>query len=504
MSGNWQCQLRLPLEGMESAITAAQVSTPAGYRGLYAFHKYWGKKPFEPVAFLIENLTNAGEVVLDPFVGSGVVVREASRLGRRFVGIDLNPIAIEISELLVSPPDVRTVVEGLAEIERHVRQEIEESYKRDGASDVATHYLWENQILRQVWIVRKGRRVYEPTERDFWQFRKYEGYQSRHIRPPRFFTNSRINTFPDLTLNDLFTGRALRNMDLLLDAIGNLPLSVQPVFRLCLTAACGQMSNMVFAITGRGKMVGSPSNSGSKVEVGSWVIGYWRPALHFEINVWDCFVRRVRKLIKALRESDALVLRSLSNCPDVLCGRATGALYCGDALETLRGFPANSVDLILSDPPHSDRVPYLELNELWNAIWGYTVDFQKEIVVSNAKERSKGLSEYTGAMKEFLTLAGRIVKAGHFLVLLFNARDSLSWEYLHVFLRESIDGRLEYKGHFPLPYSARSVVQDSREGSLKHDFALVFQKPGSGSLHTDRVCKLQYLEGWSNALPKER
>ncbi|MBC8493098.1 MAG: type II modification methylase [Chloroflexi bacterium] len=500
---NLHRQLRLPLEGMESVITTAQVSAPSGYRGLYAFHKYWGKKPFEPISYVIENLTDKHEVILDPFVGSGVVVREAARLGRCFVGVDLNPTAIEISKLLTSPPEISIVEEGFVGIERYVRRQIEESYKRDNTEDIATHYLWENQSLRQVWVVKRGRsrgrRTYEPTEHDIRQFDKYKGYQSCHIRPPRFFTNSRINVSPDLTLNDLFTGRSLRNIDLLLDAIGSLPTPTQSIFRLCLTAASGQMSNMVFAITGRGKTTG---RSFSKVEVGSWVVGYWRPKLHFEINVWNCFARRVRRLVKALRGPDKPMPCSLSDHPsDVLRGQATGSLCCDDALEALRRLPANSMDLILTDPPHSDRVPYLELSEMWNAILGYTVDFQKEIVVSNAKERQKGLSEYNHAMGKFITLAGRVLKEGHFMIILFNARNSLSWKYLSAFRQETAEGLLEYKGHFPLSYSAGSVVQDTRNGSLKNDLALVFQKRGTGTSGMDRVRKLRCLEGWSETIP---
>ena len=53
-----------------------------------------------------------------------------------------------------------------------------------------------------------------------------------------------------------------------------------------LTASVGQMSNMVFAITSRGKTTGATAG---RTEVGSWVIGYWRPTVHFEINVWNCF-----------------------------------------------------------------------------------------------------------------------------------------------------------------------------------------------------------------------
>ena len=501
MLSNSHRQLLLPLEGIEPVITTAQVSAPAGYRGLYAFHKYWGKKPFEPVSYVIENLTDGREIILDPFVGSGVVTRESARLGRRFIGIDLNPVAVEISKLLVSPPDAGIVEEGFVEIEKRVRRQIEESYKRDGAADVATHYLWKKHELEQVWVVNRGRRVYDPTEHDIEQFETCAGYQSRHIRPPQFFTNSRINASPNLTLNDIFTGRALRNIDLLLDAIDNLPSPSQHIFRLCLTAACGQMSRMVFAITGRGKTTG---RSSSRIEVGSWVVGYWRPELHFEINVWNCFARRVRRLAKSLRKPGLPAPCSLSEHPaDVLCSQAMGSLCCNDALETLGHFPANSIDLILTDPPHGDRVPYLELCEIWNAILGYTVDFQREIVVSNARERHKGLAEYDCAMKKFLALAGKVLKGGRFLVLLFNARGSLSWEYLRTSLQGPVEGCFEYRGHFPLSYSAGSVVQDSRKGSLKRDFALVFQKPGASLSGADRVHKLKHIEGWSSASPEK-
>jgi hypothetical protein len=60
------------------------------------------------------------------------------------------------------------------------------------------------------------------------------------------------------------------------------------------------MSSMVFAITNRGK---TKNQISKKIEVGSWVIGYWRPELHFEINVWNCFESKATKLYKALISS---------------------------------------------------------------------------------------------------------------------------------------------------------------------------------------------------------
>ena len=38
-----------------------------------------------------------GDIVLDPFCGSGTTCVAAAKLGRRFIGIDVNPEAIEIT-----------------------------------------------------------------------------------------------------------------------------------------------------------------------------------------------------------------------------------------------------------------------------------------------------------------------------------------------------------------------------------------------------------------------
>src|SRR5579863_4012654 len=45
-------------------------------------------------ATLIGLLSEPGDLVMDPFVGSGTTLVEAQRLGRRSVGVDLSPIAI--------------------------------------------------------------------------------------------------------------------------------------------------------------------------------------------------------------------------------------------------------------------------------------------------------------------------------------------------------------------------------------------------------------------------
>ena len=50
---------------------------------------------------LIEAYTQPGDVVLDPFCGSGTLLVEASMLGRHSIGIDVDPVAAYVSSVKV-------------------------------------------------------------------------------------------------------------------------------------------------------------------------------------------------------------------------------------------------------------------------------------------------------------------------------------------------------------------------------------------------------------------
>ena len=62
-------------------------------------HEYCGYPTQKPIALLdriIQASSNAGDLVLDPFCGSGTTLAAARQLGRRYIGIDQNPNAIEL------------------------------------------------------------------------------------------------------------------------------------------------------------------------------------------------------------------------------------------------------------------------------------------------------------------------------------------------------------------------------------------------------------------------
>jgi len=113
---------------------------------------------------------------------------------------------------------------------------------------------------------------------------------------------------------------------------------------------------------------------------------------------------------------------------------------------------------------------------MWNVILGEEPPFESEIVVSNAKERSKRPAGYNQAMSRFLEIASQKLHKRGFLVLFFNARTEKSWTFLDTFSADANHAGMSYCGCFPLVYSATSVVQDNRKEHYGRDYGLVFSQ----------------------------
>lgn len=72
-------------------------------RWTHGIHRYSGKFIPQIAARAIETLSRPGELVVDPYCGSGTTIVEAVRLGRRATGIDLNPLAVLIARVKTTP-----------------------------------------------------------------------------------------------------------------------------------------------------------------------------------------------------------------------------------------------------------------------------------------------------------------------------------------------------------------------------------------------------------------
>lgn len=469
---------------------------PQGYKGFAGFHKYWGKKPTEAWHLLIERLTKPEDIILDPFLGSGLIAKECTDLNRRFIGFDINPICLELTEMYLSPPTHQELKSALNSLYRALLPIVNDLYKLS-TGDIATHLLWENDTIVKVWKKSGRARVELNVDRpELRRFENADKYTLRNESKFRFFENSRINSKSAMAIDQLFTPRALAVIDCILDEIAKTKGDTRRALRLVLSAALGQMSRMVFAVSKRGKTRGIESES---IEVGSWVIGYWRPEQHFEINAFNCFENKANKLLKALNELEPSRRVKLATDEwDFSKNEKTCFLALGDSEELLKKLRTESVNVILTDPPHGDRIPYLELSEMWNGFLGYESDLSGELVISNAKTRKKDQITYNKKLLQILQECHRVLKNDGVIAIMFNARSADHWESLEQLETQT---SFSFVGCYPMEYSAGSVVQDNRDGGLKSDYVLLYAK--STETRTVRLIssKFEDIVEWSNALP---
>tara|TARA_R110000782_G_scaffold4819_3_gene16825 strand:- start:7474 stop:7713 length:240 start_codon:yes stop_codon:yes gene_type:complete len=71
-------------------------------------------KPVELMAYLIKNSTKAGEIVLDPFVGSGTTMVASHQLSRKCYAMELDPkyCQVVIDRMVKLDPSLEVKING--------------------------------------------------------------------------------------------------------------------------------------------------------------------------------------------------------------------------------------------------------------------------------------------------------------------------------------------------------------------------------------------------------
>ncbi len=451
------------------------------YTGLYALHKYWGKKPYNIMSNFIKKYTSVNDIVLDPFLGSGVSITEAIFNGRKGFGIDINPSAVFITNGLIEQINIQKFIDEYSSIENDLKNKIYSFYKvsRNGQNYVGQNYLWENGRLSEIRYTNGSvKRISTKAEQSDYDLINEFNYKNiAHFFPDtNFFHNSRINTKSNEKIYELFTPRNLNAISLIHNRIQQIENeNLRNIFLFCFTASIGQASKMVFVIKRRNKTKENvKENTTAKKEVGSWVIGYWKPKDFFENNAWTTFDTRVKKVLKAKKEQNKTKKNYIkTNSFKALQNGADYLLVNKPSQNHLQEIQDNSIDYILTDPPHGNRIPYLELSMLWNSWLQKKVNYSEEIIVSEAKERKKGIEDYNKLLKDVLIECFRVLKPNKYLSFMFNSLDDKAW--INV-ISSFYEIGFELEAIETLNYSANSVVQDNRKNGLQTDFIITYRK----------------------------
>ena len=87
-------------------------------RAAHRLHEISYRACFKPQLprFFIQRLSEPGDIVYDPFMGRGTTLLEAALLGRVPWGCDVNPLCAALLRPRLTPPDLETVAQRVAEI----------------------------------------------------------------------------------------------------------------------------------------------------------------------------------------------------------------------------------------------------------------------------------------------------------------------------------------------------------------------------------------------------
>jgi DNA modification methylase len=460
------------------------------YTGIYALHKYWSKKPYNIIRKFITRYSKTGEIVLDPFCGSGISIIEAIITNRKAIGFDINPISIFITEQLLNKIPTQKLLLTYQKLKSSVKEQIDGLYKikRNGEEFTGTHFIWEQDELLEIWYQErngKGTKIIDfPTSEDKNLAQSFTYNEIPYYYPQkRFFHNPRINAYRDKHIYDLFTPRNLLGLSILLHAIERIEdINIKNLFKFVFTSSVGQASKMVFIVKRRGKYKNNNGSNLERKEVGSWVIGYWVPKENFEINVWNCFENKFRKTLKAKSQqySKSYQVKKADHFIDLLDDKNL-LLINSPSQKALKNIPDESVDYVITDPPHGNRQPYLELSMMWNDWLKFDVNYDDEIIISESKDRHKDVNDYFELLNTVLEEIVRILKPDRYFSLMFNSLDDETW--LNLIQKMNELNVVLYKVE-TLGYSANSVVQDTREKGLKTDFIITFKKVQT-KIHSD-------------------
>lgn len=379
----------------------------------YLMHKYWGRKSHNVIADYIENYTSVGDVILDPFMGSGIVPIEAIKANRKGIGVDINPMSKFIAENTVSSVDVKKYKDIANSLINEIEEECKALYQtkcpkcRENCSiEIA---VWDKGELVRLRIKCKtdGLVLKDAEESDIKLIEKIKQERklldaSHEISYPTDKVLQYVKRSGKESIDELFTDRALIILSRLRDRILEVEdMKLKELLLFTFTSMLANVSNML------------PADLEKVTYKSGWVISkFWTPKIHTERNIFHCFKLRINAIAKGKSELEGLD-ESLIN------------LFVHDS-NNMSFLEDESVDYIFTDPPYGESIAYLALSQFWNSWLSSGVDYSNEIIIDSY--RDKGYEDYGARMLATFKEMYRVLKDKHYVSFTFHNRDLKVWK----------------------------------------------------------------------------
>lgn len=450
-------------------------------------HPYWARKPMNVVSTLIKHLSKPSDIICDPFMGSGTTVFAAISCHRSVVGTDINPLSVSIvKSILALRCNSKEILIEINKINHEISSKLLGWYKispdeyvereryevqgdfNHGKFKLVPVELVVKKIINNKWIDRRVINL-ENNKTNY----SVTSFSHQYLHSPTNFENidlmknSRIAIPAGAKLSHFYTNKNIASINYAVNLINNKRLSnsVKNAYRLIISSSLPLL------------------RLSDKKASSQWP--YWRPKkMLTSRNPVMVFQKREQALRDAIQwiEENIPPLNinkiykskekaKLSKDPSVLVKQC--------AIQELKSIVQRdgSFDLVLTDPPYSDHIPYLEYSALWIKTLGLTLPskaFKQEIVKSDSPCRQTDSKDYINRLGQSFDICCKLVKKEGYVVWFYQDWDLNHWSIIN---RIAINNNMAVADIIPLFKQRRSMKTVASPGTtLDGDLICIFQK----------------------------
>lgn len=457
---------------------------------VYDAHTYHTKVPPQAIVRLIEHYTGSGELVLDPFCGSGMTGVAALKSGRIPILTDLSPAATFIAVNFLTPVNPHEYMESI--------QQILEATLHEELSLYGTHCRRCNKLVPMEYMVWSYGLICEFCNQEFilWDVARDERANVRESKIKKDFdcphcgkhlqkrNLQRTQTYPvqigyrccDSGLRESTSPPDDYDLELIqsIDKVGipadlwyptiTFPLGVNTrqaishgltsIDKLYTTKGLHSIARLwdiarrwpdkemglelMFTVTSLYQRITQLSEfrfwGGS-----SNIANYNVPMIFNEQNVFKVFHRKAKTIYSHLATWDG----------------HTDTPFCvsTQSATDLSSIPDNSIDYIFTDPPFGSNINYSEMNFLWESWLEVFTNPENEAIINRVQ--GKKITDYKMLMKMAFTEMYRVLKPERWITVMFHNSSAKVWVAIQTALAES---------GFEV---ARTQTLDKRHGTFK-------------------------------------
>ena len=488
---------------------------------IYSMHSYHlGKKPHDAVEAYIKHYTSAGDLVLDPFCGSGSTSLAALVQGRKAVAIDASPAATFITRFYLSRCDPTDLADRFQRMCAAVSEEMQYLYGtvcHHCNSPATIHYVIYSNLYecpscsRRVSLYEAGRHNppccpwclsehglfqpispflrthgYEPVavnfschgsckpkrmtrsilgsakEREAFQgidvprIREIESAPVPYPYPDRFMMNV---ADPSIPWGDEW--RPSRDFRRVSDLFTYRNLRAVAAFM----QAAGSDEDLRAIITSG--MFAVSRKAQHLAEGGGYIPGNWAlPPMSKQRNCLES-LRKVFGRILTAKKILAMRLQSQDACIST------------QSATSMDQIPSDSVDYIFTDPPYGGAVQYGELNFVWESWLGLNTEWHdQEIIVNHT--RNKSLKDWAEMMFLAMGECYRVLKPGRCLSLCWHDASAATWRHLQDIMARVGFTVEESDSALFIDTGSNTYNQRVTDKVVKRDLVINFRKPRPG------------------------